>query len=147
MPDNESAIAVSVCFAVSIDGNDLGYFNGCQGLGCEVVCEERQEGGNNDFVWQLPSRVKYSNVTLTRPLGPDTAKVAKWFTGMTGRVEPRTATISALDPQGKPIVSWGLIGVVPIRWSGPTLNLDSAQVATETIEIAHHGILMQGSES
>jgi phage tail-like protein len=147
MADSNGAVAVSVCFAVSIDGNDLGAFNGCQGLGCEVVLEEHEEGGNNDYIWHLPTRIKYSNVTLTRPLGPDTAKVAKWFAGMTGKVTPRNATIKALDPQGKPLVEWGLLGVVPVRWSGPTLNLDSAAVATETVEIAHHGILMQGGAS
>ena len=26
-----------------------------------------------------------------------------------------------------------------VRWSGPSLNLDSPKVATETVEIAHHG--------
>jgi hypothetical protein len=31
--------------------------------------------------------------------------------------------------------------VVPVRWTGPALNLDSPKVATETIEIAHHGFL------
>ena len=60
--------AVSVCFVVAIDGHDLGPFNSCEGLGCEVVIEQREEGGNNGFVWQLPSRLKYSNVKLSRPL-------------------------------------------------------------------------------
>ncbi len=38
--------AVSVCFAVTIDKKSLGTFNSCEGLGVEVVLEQREEGGN-----------------------------------------------------------------------------------------------------
>jgi phage tail-like protein len=133
--------AVSVCFGVSIDDDDLGVFNSCEGLGIEVVMETREEGGNNGMVWQLPTRLKYSNVKLTRPLGPQTAKISQWFAGMVNGVEPKTATISAMTADGTVVAQWGLLGVVPVRWTGPSLNLDSPKVATETVEIAHHGIL------
>jgi phage tail-like protein len=136
---NDSDPALSVCFAVKIDDNDLGTFNSCEGLGCEVVIEQREEGGNNGFVWQLPTRLKYTNVKFSRPLGADTAKVARWFASMTAGVKRRTATIQAMSGDGKVVATWELDGVVPVRWSGPSLNLDSPKVATETVEIAHHG--------
>jgi phage tail-like protein len=133
--------AVTVCFAVSIDGDDLGVFNSCEGLGVEVVMEQREEGGNNGYVWQLPTRLKYTNVKLSRALGPDTVKVAKWFTGMTAKVTRRTATIVAMTSDNSKVATWNLTDVVPVRWSGPSLNLESPKVAIETIEIAHHGFL------
>ena len=40
---------------------------------------------------------------------------------------------------GSVVATWELDGVGPVRWSGPTLNLDSPKVAIETVEIAHHG--------
>lgn len=132
---------LSVCFAVKIDDNDLGTFNGCEGLGCEVVIEQREEGGNNNFVWQLPTRLKYSNVKFTRPLGTDTTKVAQWFASMANGVTRKTATIQVMRGDGTVVATWGLDGVVPVRWSGPSLNFDSPKVATETVEIAHHGFL------
>jgi phage tail-like protein len=135
--------AVTVCFAVSIDDKKLGTFNSCEGLGVEVVLEQREEGGNNGFVWQLPTRLKYSNVKLSRPLGPDTVKVAEWFASMTAGVTRRTATIVAMSSDDVKVASWSLADVVPVRWSGPSLNLDSPKVAIETIEIAHHGFLPQ----
>jgi phage tail-like protein len=133
--------AVTVCFAVSIDDDSLGTFNSCEGLGIEVVLETREEGGNNGMVWQLPSRLKYPNVKLSRPLGKQTVKIAQWFASLINGVEPKTATISAMTLDGTVVARWGLLGVVPVRWSGPSLNLDSPKVATETIEIAHHGFL------
>ncbi len=141
MPATDDDPAVSVCFAVSIDDNSLGAFNSCEGLGCEVVLEQREEGGNNSMVWQLPTRLKYSNIKLTRPVGKDTAQITKWFASMVNGVKPKTATISAMTADGQVVAEWGLLGVVPVRWTGPSLNLDSPKVATETVEIAHHGIL------
>ncbi|HKE97450.1 MAG TPA: phage tail protein, partial [Actinomycetes bacterium] len=60
MADLTNDPAVTVCFTVEIDGKDLGAFTGCEGLGMEVVVEQREEGGNNGFVHQLPGRMKYS---------------------------------------------------------------------------------------
>ena len=140
MPLDEDP-AVSVCFVVTLDDMDLGAFNSCEGLGAEVVLEQREEGGNNGFVWQLPTRLKYSNVKLSRPLGPDTMKVARWFSSMTGGVTRKTATIVAKSSDDVEVARWSLQDVVPVRWSGPSLNLDSPKVATEVLELAHMGFL------
>jgi phage tail-like protein len=133
--------AVSVCFSVKIDGNDLGTFNSCEGLGCEVVLEQREEGGNNGFVWQLPTRIKYTNVKLTRPLNRESSKLTEWLIGFASGVRRQTATITAMTADGEFVTSWALHGVIPVRWSGPSLNPDSAKVVTETVELAHHGFL------
>jgi phage tail-like protein len=138
---SNSEPTLSVFFAVKIDDNDLGTFNSCEGLGCEVVIEQREEGGNNGFIWQLPSRLKYSNVKFTRPLGPDTAKVASWFASLIAGVKRRTATIQVMSGDGTVVATWSLDGVIPVRWTGPSLSHDSRKVTTETIEIAHHGFL------
>ncbi|TQK44161.1 phage tail-like protein [Streptomyces sp. SLBN-118] len=136
--------AVSVCFAVKIDDVSLGSFNSCEGLGCEVVMEQREEGGNNGFVWQLPTRLKYPNVKFSRPITADTQKVAAWFASMTAVVTRHTAQIMAMRADGSVVAEWSLFGVVPVRWQGPSLSTDSAKVATETIEIAHHGFVQSG---
>src|SRR3954468_5976213 len=104
--------AVSVCFVVSLDDMDLGAFNSCEGLGVEVVLEQREEGGNNGFVWQLPTRLKFSNLKLPRPLCADTAAGVAWLASMTTGVKPKTANISAMTAERKVVASWGLLGVV-----------------------------------
>lgn len=141
MPDVVSDPAVSVCFSVTIDDHPLGAFTSCDGLGCEVVIEQREEGGNQQFVHQLPGRLKYTNVKLTRPINGDTEKVAKWFAGMAGDVKRTGAEIVAMTQEGKKVAAWALLGVIPVRWTGPQFGVDSAKVATETLELAHHGFL------
>lgn len=131
--------ATTVAFRVTVDGIELGSFNSCEGLGIEVVMEQREEGGNNTFVHQLPTRLKYPNIKLSRPLTSETLKVAQWFMSMSAGVTRKTGEIVAMRSDGSVVARWGLAGVVPVRWSGPGLNPDSPKVATETIEIAHHG--------
>jgi phage tail-like protein len=133
--------AVSVAFVVKIDDAKIGTFTSCEGLGCEVVMEAREEGGNNAYVWQLPSRMKYTNIKLTRPLGADTAKVAAWVSSVAQGYERRTAVIQAMRADGKVIAEWSIVDVLPVRWTGPSLNPDQPKVLTETLEIAHHGFM------
>src|SRR6478736_1972729 len=109
---------VGVCFAVELDEKSIGIFNTCEGLGLEVVMEQREEGGNNGFVWQLPTRMKYTNIKLSRPIGPDSATLTKWIVKALNGLTPITGVISALDAEGKPVAEWTLTGVVPVRWTG-----------------------------
>ena len=63
----------------------------------------------NAFVHQLPGRIKYTNVKLTRPVNADTAKIAAWFASMNGivqahagpdhRQEPRRQAGVRVEPQ------------------------------------------------
>ena len=136
--------AVSVQYIVKIDGADLGSFSTCEGIGCEVVLETREEGGNNGYVWQLPTRIKFPNIKLSRPLGKDTQQVAKWVSSMITGYQRQTATIRAMTSKGTLVAEWSLHDVVPVRWTGPQLNPDQPKVLTETLEIAHHGFLPTG---
>ena len=137
--------AVSVYFDVRVDGRDLGAFTACDGMGVEVVVEQREEGGVNSFVHQLPGRMKYTNVKLTRPVNADTAKIVAWFASMNGTVRRTQAQIIAKNHDAIPVHTWTLTGVIPVRWTGPSLSVDSAKVATETLELAHHGFLELGA--
>jgi phage tail-like protein len=133
--------AISNLFKVSIDGHELGVFTACDGLGVEVVLEQREEGGNNEFVHQLPVRMKYTNIKLTRPVDAQSKEVSRWLAQMEGTITRASAEITALGVDSKPVTSWKLKGVIPVRWQGPSLAADSAKAATETLELAHHGFL------
>ena len=145
MADPASDPALSVCFAVTIDQHDLGAFMTCEGLSVEVTVEQREEGGNNLYVHQLPGRIKYTNVKLTRPVNAESAKVRDWLASMSNGVTRTTAEITALSSDGQKVASWGLTGVFPVKWQGPSFSLDSPKVATETLELAHHGFLSSGT--
>lgn len=146
MADIDSVPAVAVSFSVRLDNHDLGTFTSCDGLGVEVQIEQREEGGNQFFVHQLPGRLKYTNIKLTRSINQDTQQVAAWFASMASSVKRTNAQIVARTPMGESVAQWGLLGVIPVRWTGPQLGADATKVATETLELAHHGFFDPGAK-
>src|ERR1700761_9364381 len=107
-PEDADEVFVGVCFAVKFDKTDIGKFSSCEGFGLEVVMEQREEGGNNGLIWQLPTRMKYSNIKLTRPVGPDSAKLTKWIVKALNGLKPTTGEIKAMDAAGNPVMTWQL---------------------------------------
>ena len=80
---------------------------------------------------------------VTRPVNADTAKIAQWLGKLSKGVERTTAQIVALTGDGEEVWHWNLTGVIPVKWTGPSFSADSAKVATETLELAHHGFLSE----
>lgn len=144
MADDNADAPVAVCFFVKIDDANLGSFDSCDGLGLEVVMETREEGGRNGMVWQLPTRIKWSNIKLTRPVSPDTQKVLQYFSKYASGFKRQTAVIEARTLDGKAVTKWSLSGVLPVKWSGPQMGMDSNKVAMETLELTHQGFLGAG---
>jgi phage tail-like protein len=137
----DSIFASSTFFRLTIAGNLLGNFHSCTGLGAQIEMEQVVEGGTNGFVWQLPSRVTWSNITLTRPVTDDTSKVAAWLALTIHRVMRQNGEIVALQPDLTPIISWQVFGIVPVSWQGPSFDPANSRPATETLEIGHQGLL------
>ena len=146
MSDPNSDPAVAVSFVLRVDDHDLGTFTSCEGLGVQVEVESFQEGGNHFFVHQLPGRLKYDNVKFTRVINGDSLKVARWLSVMASGVTRTNAQIIAKTAQGDTVAQWGLLDAIPVRWTGPQLSAESTTVATETLELAHHGFMEPGGD-
>lgn len=135
----------SLYFKLLIDGQDMGLFNGCEGLAVEVEVEDYTEGGNNGYVTRLPTRLKHSTLKLSRPLTPDSSKLTAWISSITTGVLRPTVQIAALRADGSLVAQWGLLEALPSSWTGPTLDPASVTVATETLEIVFHGFIDAGA--
>ncbi|MEV4441070.1 phage tail protein [Streptomyces sp. NPDC049577] len=139
MADEE--VLLTPRFRVTVGPRNLGAFASCDGLGCEIELEEYREGGMNDRVWWLPTRLRYPNIVLTRPVTRDTAKVWQWLRPQVERVCRTGAEIQALRTDGKPLIHWTLADVLPVRWSGPSFTVDDVRGTVERLELCHHGII------
>ena len=58
---------------------------------------------------------------------------------MVGGITRTVAHIQAMTLEGDVVCEWDLDQVIPVKWTGPQFGVDSPKVATETLEIAHHG--------
>jgi phage tail-like protein len=134
----------SVFFRLTIDGQDMGLFNQCDGLGVEVETETYSEGGNNGYDHHLPTRLKYPTLRLTRPLTPDSAKLTAWINTIVTGIQRPTIEIAALRANGTLVTRWSLYDALPTHWTGPLLDPSRNEVATETLELAYHGFTSAG---
>ena len=57
---------------------NIGRFSECTGISVEIETKEYMEGGANDFVHKLPTRVKYPNIVLKRGITHEEA-LLQWF--------------------------------------------------------------------
>jgi phage tail-like protein len=61
------------------------------------------------------------------------------------KVIPQTMSISALSSAGEEITTWNLAGVLPVKWTGPTLDIMGNAIAMETLEVAYEQIIGLGA--
>ncbi len=126
-------------FRVELPNAKLGYFRECGGLTVEVEVKEYMEGGQNGFVHKLPTRLKYPNVVLKRGV-TDSNTLMAWAQQSVVKAERVEMTLRLVGPDGQVVQSWAFANAYPVKWTGPTLNAGSNQIATETLEITHTGM-------
>jgi phage tail-like protein len=140
LPDNPANV---MRFMVVIDGMDLGPFTSVEGLSAEYEVKAYAEGGENEFVHQLPGRLKYGNVKLSRPVDANSNGLAVWFRRLAlfGVVGQSTARIQAFNDNSEPVAGWNFTGVWPVKYTGPSFNAANGGVAIEVFEFAHSGMV------
>jgi phage tail-like protein len=126
-------------FGVEIQGVVVGWFTECSELSLEREVIPLKEGGVNDYVHQLPSRVSYSAITLKRGLADNV--LWDWFQkGLyDGKVELHNVSIVLYGGDRAETRRWNLVDAYPVKWTGPELKGDSDDLAVETLEIGCGG--------
>jgi phage tail-like protein len=135
-----SSITPTSIFVVKVpDIDTVGMFTRCCGLELTIDVFQYAEGGNNEFVHQLPGRLSYPNLVLTRGL-TDQDAVFKWFSATRTQPQLKEVTITFQTHTGDPIRTFTFADAFPVKWSGPCAEAGTGAVALETLEIAHGGL-------
>ncbi len=132
-------------FRLELDSILVASFTEVTGLQSEIVLEPYEEGGLNNFVYQLPTRTKHQNITLKRGF-TDNKELWEWHQDVVnGKFKRKSGSIILLDEVkegeeiGRDKWRWNIIEAFPVKWTGPDFKADNNSVAFETIELAHHG--------
>ena len=124
-------------FLVEIDGITEAGFQECSGLDITVDPVEYREGTDPPHMRKLTGLNKYSPVTLKRGI-TDSAALWDWHqTIATGRTQRRNVSIVLLNEAREEKWRWNLRNAWPSKWTGPSFNASSNEVAVETLEICH----------
>lgn len=92
---------------------------------------------------KMPGIPKFGNITLKRGIMAADNELYQWFaTTALNQIERRDVTISMLNESHEPIVTWNIINCWPVKVEGPGLKASGNEVALETIELAHEGLVL-----
>jgi phage tail-like protein len=117
----------------------VGFFTQATGLSMQIDVLEYLEGGRNDMVHKLPSRIKQGNVTLKRGVTTEGALLA-WFKASVVNVQPTDLSIKLYDSEGNPQRTWSFAQAYPVKWTLSDFNAGGTEIMTESLEIAHQGL-------
>lgn len=128
-------------FTVEWGGLDIG-FQEVSGLEMETQFIEYRAGNDAELVTRkIPGLKKHGTITLKKGVFEDDTTFYDWFADVQTNTERREdVTISLLNEENTPVMTWVVRNAFPVKISGPDLKADANEVALETIELAHEGI-------
>ena len=114
-------------------------FQSVSGLNVELETELVAEGGENRFKHKLPVSTRYPNLVLKRGIRVDSA-LTKWCREALEDfdIKPTNLTISLLNENHEPLMTWNVVHAYPIKWSVSEFNAEKSQLAIESIELAYN---------
>jgi phage tail-like protein len=128
-------------FLVEIEGITRAGFREASGLDSTQDPVEYREGNEKSLnARKLPGLVKYSNITLKWGITND-ADIWEWRTkAVSGKIERKSGSVVLLDDAGEEKARWNFREAWPTKWTGPSFNATSNEVAIMTLELAHEGV-------
>lgn len=128
-------------FRVEIDGITRAGFRECSGLDTTQDPIQYREGTDPLTQRKLPGLNTYSNISLKWGITDD-AEFWNWrLKSMQGQVERKNGSIVLMDDTGTEKLRWNFTHGWPTKWTGPSLNATGSEVAIESLDIAHEGLL------
>jgi phage tail-like protein len=128
-------------FYVEIDKSIAASFSECSGLSVQIKKNVFYEGGVNDQQRIYLGQTEFADVTLKRGI-TDNQGFWKWISSVfTARQSTRrNVNILVFNQAGETMMSWTLIGAIPIAWKTPGLQADGNAVAIEELTLAYEGL-------
>ena len=131
-------------FKVEFDGLSATNFSEVSGLTAEGDSVDYREGTDRVLtVRKLTALRKYSNITLKRGYTSDTA-LWDWYKDIVnGKTVRRNGTITLMDEEGSDVMRWTVENAWPNKIEGPSFNASGNEVAMETMELVHEGVVLE----
>jgi phage tail-like protein len=144
------------CFRVqiTIDGNELGdaFFKSVTGLKYESEVVDYHEGGFNVTTRRLVGPTKWPNLVLKRGFaGPPLVELLNWRRSWLDD-DPKSVLVRAngkivqLSSDLKQVCAWKFYDGWPCKWEGPEYDASKDELAIETLEIAHEGLVFDPTD-
>jgi phage tail-like protein len=134
-------------FYLEIDSSIAASFTECSGLSLQIKKNIFMEGGVNDQQRVYLGHAEFSDITFKRGI-TDHPGFWNWINAMFDEksTKRRNVNILVFNQAGETMMSWTLIGAIPIAWKTPTLQADGNAVAIEELTLAYEGLQLGKSK-
>lgn len=131
-------------FSVDIGEQKDLAFQEISGLDAESKVIEYRHGNSPQFsTIKMPGMLSSGNVTLKKGVFVKDNRFWDWFNSIKmNTIKRETVVIKLLDEAGAPTMTWTLNNAFPTKISGVDLKSEGGEVAVETLEIAHEGVVI-----
>ena len=134
---------VSAWFGVEFQGQVVGAFRECTGMGSEnEVVEYKASGPKGEYVMKkVPGRLKWNNITLKRGI-TDAMDMWKWRKLVEqGKIAEarKNGSIVMFNQEGQEVSRWEFINAWPSKLTGPSANATNNEVGIEELELTIEG--------
>jgi phage tail-like protein len=134
-------------FIVSVtnvdDGKTVsGAFTEVSGLQVEVKAIEYRDGMDDTTVRKVRGMRTHGNLTFKRGI---TGHHGFWDwikRGMDGDCDRQQGHVALLDEDRAEVMRWNFERAWPVKYTGPTLNAKTSEIALETLEIAVENLVI-----
>lgn len=133
-------------FQVKWDDTELA-FQEVSGLEVETEVLEYRAGNSKSFsTIKMPGMAKSGNITMKKGVFVKDNAIFDWYAEIKmNTIKRKALTISLLDESQAPTMVWKVQNAFPVKVSSTDLKADGNEVAVETIEIAHEGIVIENA--
>lgn len=131
-------------FQVEWGGTTIG-FTEVSGLDVETEVIEYRDGASPDYSKiKMPGMQKFSNITMKRGTFKSNNEFYEWWNSIEmNQVIRRDITVSLLNEEHEPVVTWKVKNAWPAKITSTDLKADGNEVAIESIELVHEGLAIQ----
>jgi phage tail-like protein len=128
-------------FSLEIGGEEVAQFKEASGLKSTTTVFEIEEGGMNQSVHKLPGQSRWGNIVLRYGVTNSTYML-QWRNAILQDAfhERRNGSIIMRTNSMEEVRRYNFVQAWPVSWDGPTFESGGADIAVESIELAHHGI-------
>lgn len=131
-------------FLLEIDGVAKGGFTEVSGLTTDTNVIEYREGQEQNLTTRkLPGLMKYNNIVCKRGWTQDRSLWEWRRKVIEGKTQRASGAIVLLNEARDEVLRWNFSEGWPAKWEGPALNAKTSEVAIETLEIAHEGLVLE----
>ena len=128
-------------------GGDGASFSEVSGLTLESEPIEYRGGDDRTLtVRKVPGLRKYGNVTLKRGIMAAQNGFWKWWESIVnGQVSRRVVTVTLLNETGDHVMTWKIQQAWPVKLEAPAFSAKGNEIAIETMEFAHEGVVIEAA--